>query len=499
MQASRSRSASRSVRFASRALALALATAGLTLAGTADTWAQTLDRSMCPAGSPFNLRPMFAPFAPGSPGFPMLRKTIDTALHPDALCNDGSPAVMYVRPGNHDPQEPVATKWLIFFDGGGGCRDEDTCLLERWCSLSGRIFDRAGKMSSKGAFEAIRSPGGIFDLTPGGGLVNHFASYNHVLIHYCNSSQWIGSASKVGLTTSTGVTYDMEIQGEATVNAVIETLLSGPTTPDPSPVRDLFPYKLPDLDNATEIVFAGDSAGAGGLRNHIDRLYDWLHPLTGADIRAVFDADFVPWKGDSGIIWTGSPVADYADFLVSVTEPIVRSFWEADDSALDASCLDPLYAADHVAAGGVHPQICYDTGYTALNHITTPSFQRADINDPLQSEPYVAWHLYPLPDDYWLAIHDQFATFGTYSPAGGGLEAPLGQTGVQAPHCRKHVAIKANEGFFRDHVSGPTYPVPLSFHDLVVNWINGVPAGNDKVQIQEDNLGPGAYSASVCF
>jgi hypothetical protein len=41
--------------------------------------------------------------------------------------------------------------------------------------------------------------------------------------------------------------------------------------------------------------------------------------------------------------------------------------------------------------------------------------------------------------------------------------------------------------------------VPLSFHDLVVNWINGVPAGNDKVQIQEDNLGPGAYSASVCF
>jgi hypothetical protein len=38
----------------------------------------------------------------------------------------------------------------------------------------------------------------------------------------------------------------------------------------------------------------------------------------------------------------------------------VRGFWGADDSALDQSCLDPVWAADHNLAGS-HPQVCYDT------------------------------------------------------------------------------------------------------------------------------------------
>ena len=38
----------------------------------------------------------------------------------------------------------------------------------------------------------------------------------------------------------------------------------------------------------------------------------------------------------------------------------------------------------------------------------------------------------------------------------------------------------------------------LSFHDLLAAWLAGAPSGPNTVQIQADNLGPGAYTASFC-
>jgi hypothetical protein len=52
-------------------------------------------------------------------------------------------------------------------------------------------------MSSLGAPDAIKGSG-IFDVLPGGlgsPLVNSFRDYNHVLVHYCSSDNWIGSQS----------------------------------------------------------------------------------------------------------------------------------------------------------------------------------------------------------------------------------------------------------------------------------------------------------------
>jgi hypothetical protein len=133
------------------------------------TAAQTLSAAMCPAGSPFNLQPTFTTFLAGQPGIPLLRRTIDTAVYPEARCNDGSAAVMYIRPANAayggNPIVNNSSKWVIFLDGGGGCQDTDQCLLERWCGGGGQVFDRAGKMSSLGAQAAIHGFG-IFELAP---------------------------------------------------------------------------------------------------------------------------------------------------------------------------------------------------------------------------------------------------------------------------------------------------------------------------------------------
>ena len=383
--------------------------------------------------------------------------------------------------------------------GGAGCRDADDCLLTRWCSGGSAPFDRAGKMSSRGAWPAI-SAAGIFELAPPAPAVNYFADFNHVLVHYCSSDNWIGSSDLAGINTSTGTSYDIHFHGQAIVNAAIATLLSGPIAADPLPAHTFYDTLLPNLQNASEILLAGESAGGGGLRHHLDRLReDMLQPAVAdpeVKIRGLIDAGVAPGMWDPAISWADpySP-GDYRDHLLTVVEPPVRNFWGVNDSALDQSCLDPMYAPDHDADGS-HPQVCYDTTYTLLNHITTPVFVRMDINDPLAKRPYGQWNLFSTTDDYWAALFGQLDRFSTYTSASGGLEAPLQAPGIQGPNCGRHVALQTNAGFFRRRVAGPGVP-PTPFHDLLVNWYDDT-AGSETQQIQTDNLGAGAYSPSFC-
>lgn len=464
--------------------------------------AQPLRAALCPAGSVFDLRPpgLVSFAASGGAGIPLLRHTVDPLAHPEARCNDGSPAVFYIRPANAafagNPTVTESHKWLIFFDGGGGCRDADSCLLDRWCG-GNAFYERAGKMSSLLAPGAIREPGGIFHISTPPIVPNHFADYNQVFVLYCSSDTWIGSAQHLGITTSSGVGYDIGFFGEAIVNAVFDTLLAGPTPADPRPSELYYGTPLPDLDDADEIVIGGESAGGVGVRHHIDRLReDVLEPrIAGVVVKALIDAAASPGMWDPSIDWSdpASP-ADFRDSLLNESEPVVRTFWGTDDSALDASCLDPTWTIDHDAVGS-HPQVCYDATYTLLNHITTPVFLRMDIDDPVAKQRYYDWSLYPLmPDDYRTAQFLQLLDFSAYSPAAGGLEPPLDTPGIQGPNCAEHVAVQRNDGFFRWNVTGPAV-VPLPFHDLLANWLTA--NGGETIQIQRHGPGLG-YSPSFC-
>lgn len=467
-------------------------------ATAASASAQPLTPALCPAGSSFNPNPTLTPFPPGGAGIPLLRHTLDPALHPAAKCNDGSQAVMYIRPahaayGGNPINEP-SNKWLVFLDGGGGCHDADECLLTRWCGGGGRVFDRAGKMSAANAPPAI-AENGIFELQPPAPVVNHFRDYNHVLLYYCSSDNWIGSSQHAGLASSTGIGFDIRFEGEAIVDAAFATLIAGPTAADPQAAALFYPTALPSLQGAREIVLAGESAGGGGLRHHLDKLVtDVLQPAV-ADpevrIRAIVDAGAAPGLWGPAISWADpySP-GDYAHYLEIDKEPTVRSFWGADDSALDASCLDPVWQPQHDLDGS-HPQVCYDTTYTLMHHITTPVFLRQDITDPSAYERYVDWALFATSDDYWSTL---YAQLGDFAAAAGALEPPSAARGTQGIVCQRHVAIRTNDGFFRHRVVGPA--VPASFHDLVVNWLTG--AAGPTVQIQVDGLGAGAYSPSFC-
>lgn len=145
--------------------------------GSAAVSAQPLTAALCPAGSPFNMNTTFSTFFPGMAGIPLLRRTIDTtaAGYPNAKCNNDSSAFMYIRPANAayggNPIVNPSSKWVIF----------------------------------------------------------------HVLVHYCSSDNWIGSADKASIVTTTGVAYDIKFQGEAIVSAVFGTLQTGATGADFGP------------------------------------------------------------------------------------------------------------------------------------------------------------------------------------------------------------------------------------------------------------------------
>ena len=496
------------------AVVAALALWPVGLAGRAD--AQILSPAVCPVPpavapnpnvlpwNPALLRPPLDAVTPATVPpmvIPLLRRTINLALYPNARCNDGTPSVMYIRPANAayagNPIAMPSDKWIIFLDGGASCRDAESCAIERWCGYGGQIFDRAGKMSTGVAPAAIQGHG-IFRRS-GIGPVNGFADYNHVIVNYCSSDNWIGSAKHTSLTTSYGTSFDIEFRGQDIVNAVVGTLLAGPTAPDPAPAGGFYSTPLPSLQGARRILIAGESAGGGGVRHHLDRLAAYLQPPVTAgvvDVRGVVDAGVTPHLGLPTLDWSDSfSPGDYADYLMNEMQPTVRTFWGASDLSLDQSCLDPAWSAVHALAGG-HPQVCYDNTYILLNHITTPVFLREDVNDPLGKKKYVDWKLYPSNDDYWSDLVTQVSSFAAY-PAGAPVEAPTGTPGIYAPNCGQHVAIQTDNGFYSHHVQNPGLP-GLTFHDLLLNWVNGMAPGPLTQQIQADAAPPGFYTPSWC-
>lgn len=396
------------------------------------------------------------PAAPAGSPRPMRKRTLT------AQCNDGTPAVMYIRPA--PAGSPNANRWVLFLDGGGNCGDADDCI-DRWCSLSGDWLDFAGKMTSRNTPPAIDPPQGILSRNP----ANRFSNWNHVFVAYCTSDNHVGSAPLKTVTPSAtgpyvGFDYQIQFNGEAVVNEVFSLLRSGPTVPDDGNRE----CAVPDLANG-QLLFAAESAGEVGKRHHLDRITALL-AADGVQVLGVGDANFGP---DMTTLpnWAGSPYASYDDMMVTRTEPQYRTFWETDDSALDASCL----------ASGVASYYCLDTIYTVLNQITTPSFLRADLTDPMGVDRYLGWGFFANDFELARATRAQYARL----PAGWGWFGP---------HCDIHVQIQGR-GFGSTNMLAGT---GRTFHDELWNWVNGLAGPKRETQSDANNMSP--YDMSLlCF
>jgi hypothetical protein len=432
-----------------------------------------LDPNTCVAGGSASYRQGLTPWAPGSPGRAMLRHTLTGT---NARCNDGSPGVMYLRPAPAGSLN--ADKWVIHFDGGGGCRSEDECLA-RWCGLGTHSFDQASKMSSLGAPEGLAVQGGILNEVGGG----PFSDYNHVLLHYCSSDNWVGSGPlgvPVDPDTGVAVLNDIEFEGEAIVADAIATLRAGSTFADPLAAARFYNVPMPDLDAATRVLITGDSAGGGGARHHVDRIASQL----AAETILVVDAAFAPAFYKANIRWNAvnpaNPYVDYIDMMTSEQEPVARGLWSVDDSALDESCL---------ATAPASPELyCLDTDWVLENHITTPFFVHQDLTDPLAMPTYAAWSIFASAFDYAVATFDQLVDVQT-----AGVEARAKDPGVLGLNCNNHIASRDTVKFTTWRVTG--LAGSQAFADLLDAWMTGA---TGLVNLQTDNPAVAGYNASFC-
>jgi hypothetical protein len=187
---------------------------------------------------------------------PLQRFTVRDAAQRHAVCNDGSPAVYYFRPGSGSG----ANRWVIFLVGGGFCFSVNSCILRQ--ILTPELMTSTDKPAT------FIVPGLLSDLR---GQNPDFYNANHVGIVYCSSDLWSGN------NPASGATGGYEFRGWQIFRAVIADLKNRTTGPN--------------LRTATEVLLSGTSAGGDGVMVHLD----WLaSTLPRAKVRGLNDAGWIP-------------------------------------------------------------------------------------------------------------------------------------------------------------------------------------------------------------
>lgn len=387
----------------------------------------------CPGGKP--------PESGVPPGTDLHKVTLDA--YPNARCNDGSPAIMYVRAAAN---AAASSRWVIHMQAGGSCGSHRVCL-ERWCGIG--AYD-ASKMSSRFAPMVTRG-NGLFARTAG----NAFADFNHVYVYYCSSDFHLGRRGDVVLTDETGThpPFRLHFRGHDILEAVADALAKGVTSDDGV-------EKLPSLGGATQVLFSGSSAGSNGLSQSLDW---WASKVPGAKVAGMLDSVLLPLPED-------------------VTDPVMREKWEAGirheatkvrgelyDAFTDESCL-----AKHP---GDDRYLCALTSHVQLDHLTTPFFTRQDLTDPVtygyvvplgaSLDQYAAWTLATLKrlKDVKSKAEEKDAI----------VVAP----GVHASNCGQHIVMLNGPWFGTAPGEKATVKnaagADTTVHDALVAWATGTP------------------------
>lgn len=183
-----------------------------------------------------------------------VKQVIDTRSYPDAVCNDGSPAVFYIQRGLGTLAAANTDKTVIGLQGGGYClRDAD-------CSL------RASELVSSISYPSRVSSEGMLS---GDADNPTFRSWNRVRVPYCSSDFFTGD------TGPTGGTTNYRFRGAKILAAVVQTLNSQYGIGKPGDT----------------VILAGSSAGAVGAFINANRVRAML---PGATLLTLIDAGVYP-------------------------------------------------------------------------------------------------------------------------------------------------------------------------------------------------------------
>eukprot|EP00026_Physarum_polycephalum_P010167 Phypoly_transcript_10319.p1 GENE.Phypoly_transcript_10319~~Phypoly_transcript_10319.p1 ORF type:complete len:378 (+),score=53.45 Phypoly_transcript_10319:114-1247(+) len=251
---------------------------------------------------------------------PLVRYNL-TQVNPLATCNDGTPAVVYLRSGVGSG----ANKFVIRLQGGAWCYDEDSC--------NSRAKDNPYWVSSNLCpptlldNQTISGVGheGILSSTPS--LNPYFYNWNHVYVWYCSSDSHLGNVSK----SINGWAFN----GKNIIHAVMQTII-----------------KEMNLAAATDVLLTGDSAGGVGTVNNADFIGSFVNEVApNANYRAFVDC-----------AWFLN-IAQYNSdfyFFQNIAKQLLSQF----NAVYDATCAEKL---------GENQWMCFHTQY-AWTYLSTMAF-----------------------------------------------------------------------------------------------------------------------------
>lgn len=408
-------------------------------------------------------------------GNDLYRINLDLGVFPDAQCNDGSPAVMYVR----NAADPVhADRWLFHLQGGGSCRDGQKCA-DRWLNVNTNYG--AQKMSSDFAPAVGIRGKGILSRDP----VNNFAQWNQVYLYYCSSDGWGGRghavSSEATVPGGAVVPYTIHFHGADIIDAAVETLKRTAGVVTYLENGELM-RTMPDLDDAYNILLTGSSAGGGGVTITADRFFEDIRStntncsggVCDVTFASAIDANYGPSRERLDLSTTQhcveNGICTYEELMMDSWANVDIGFWGSDG---EASCL-----AFHAAAG--EQWRCAGKNHILENHLMTPFFVRMDSQDNSSMGKFLAagYQFGGIPateEDFGEIVVDQL--LGLESLAAGSEEArlasPLEPPGAFGAQCGDHVSITNDEPFLEVTAPLEASGAPLTTNQLLLQWFTG--------------------------
>jgi hypothetical protein len=420
------------------------------------------------------------------------RTTIDNNTFPKAICADGSPGVFYVRPGFGDD----INKWVIHLQGGGRCSNHDECL-ERWCGMQGNLPYTANKMSTdwdgNGNIDVpVRgnAPGMADDRVD-----NPFGRWNHVWMYYCSSDTWMGRANEVDYTGPAGqLNFSVNYRGHTILSAARRMLRKNSANPAWTSDNGTFndepvdPVTMPDLDDASDILFTGTSGGGNGAVHNVD----WfMTPLSATTKRLVVDAtmEISDSVSASHNVWMdldldGTGDLPHLSHRINEQLDSWSSGWFNDINAfVDQSCRDYYQPLDRLDRCSLKI-MALTLGLNADPLVETESFVRLDLEDGSVSKRWTQeWPTggrlliggssgrETTRDDFTVTMRETLVDL--YNGSNSNV------TGIFAPRCAKHVGLESQQAY-ADHLTPNSSPLiggwtaawgtEQSFRDTLWDW-----------------------------
>ena len=465
----------------------------------------------CPAAPPASV-----PNAPTGPsqlnacgGGPdcLHRAVIDTNAFPNAVCNDGTPGVFYVRAGTGDD----VNKWVIHLQGGGVCQDGQSCS-ERWCGQQG-IYT-ANKMSTDWNGDGISdmpahaAAGGMASMNP----ANNFRTWTHVWAYYCSSDSWMGRNNNVAFNGGV-VPFTMHTRGHNILLAMRRMLRKKNAANPAWTAAD--GYSVPNLDKATDIIFSGTSAGAKGAIMNVD----WfLAPFTNANRYFVLDAnmdmsDTALISNDVWIDTDNDGLGDNGYYSQRITDTVAEwapgGYFNDINAFTDTTCrafYEPINRMDRCSQFSTMLRL--NIGGVPI--IETETFARVDLSDTVLKKRYIE---HPNPHGFSLLIGGQSGTQINTDDFVVLMRQTLKElyddhdsvTGLIAPKCGQHVGLEDGHTFFfkatpdTDDTATPRVEIPgtqTTVHDAIWDWLN---LGGSPVALRRLDTDDPGVRFSVCL